>query len=89
MSSRLSSPQWLSNPTGFAMFVCSEASSVRVRLRRLHLSIGIGDGVGRMQHAFGKCCWHVILPALDKVHDAGRAAHTALRYHANYVLHPH
>ena len=46
MSSRLSSPQWLSNPTGLAIFVCGEASSVRVCLRRLHLSIGIGNGIG-------------------------------------------
>ena len=28
------------------MFVCGEASSVRVCLRHLHISIGIGDGIG-------------------------------------------
>lgn len=33
-------------PTGLAIFVCGEASSVRVCLRCLHLSIGIGNGIG-------------------------------------------
>ena len=33
-------------PTGLAIFVCGEASSVRACLRHLHLSIGIGNGIG-------------------------------------------
>ena len=82
MSSRLSSPQYLSNPTGLAIFVCGEASSVRVCLCGLHLSIGIGEDAACFLEVLLACNISRWLMQVGTVH-------TALRYHANYVLHPH
>ena len=71
MSSRLSSPQWLSNPTGFAMFVCGEASSVRVHLQCLHLSVGISDAIGEDASCFLEVLLACNISVLDKMTDAG------------------